>query len=127
MPTLNSVISGFVVGDSKLLTRTVPGINTADVVASAKLTVKASPQELGYIFQKSITTGAVVGQGQITDAGGVGDGDGTAALTFELTPTNTGRMVGDRAYYFDIEVTTAGSAKYTPESGTIIASSQITI
>lgn len=126
MPTLNSTIKNFVVGDSVLITRSVSNIDPADAVATALMTVKLHIPDTAYIFQKSINTGAVAGQGVIDDTGAVGNGDGTAALLFELTKANTALLLPDIPYYFDIELTTLAGAKYTPEVGVIIGTPAIT-
>lgn len=91
------------------------------------MTVKEWPQDTGYVFQKSITPIQVSGQGKIEDTGTAGDGDGVASLIFELTTANTGRLVQDRAYYFDVEGVTASGAKYTAESGILYGSKNITV
>ncbi len=129
MPTLNAVIINFVVGDSLLLTRTIANIDPADGLASAVMRVKRYREDVdgSAIFTKTITVAQVAGQGQIVDTGSTVDGNGIASLLFELTPANTGRLVPNWAYSFDIECKTVAGAIYTPQAGLIIGNSQITI
>ncbi len=129
MPTLNAVIQNFVVGDSLLLTRTISNIDPLDGLASAVFSVKRYREDVdgSAIFTKTITTAQVAGQGQIVDTGSTIDGNGIASLLFELTSANTGRLVSNCAYAFDISVKTMAGAIYTPETGIIIGSSQISL
>lgn len=129
MPTLNSVLQNIVVGNAILITRTISNIDPTDGLLSAVMTVKRYPQDLdsSAIFRKTITTAQVPGQGQIVDTGATGDGNGLASVIFELTPTNTGRLVSQWSYVFDIECKTVAGAIYTAEEGLLIATGQVTI
>lgn len=124
MPTLDSVIDTFVVGDDLKVDRTITNIPTGDTIAKAWFTVKRSEAaaDVDAIFQKSISTAYVQNQGQITNAGA----SGTGALFFELNAAATVLMTGDKAYYFDIQVKTVNGALYTPEKGTITGRKQVT-
>jgi hypothetical protein len=125
MPTLDSTIDNFVVGDDLKVDRTISNIPQDDTVVKAWFTVKrfSSQLDADALFQKSISTGYVQNQGQITDAGA----SGTASLFFELNAAVTSLLQAGVAYLFDIQVKTANGAIYTPESGTITGTAQITL
>lgn len=129
MPTLNDVIQNIVVGNSILLTRTLTGIDPLDGLATVVMNVKRYVQDVdgSAIFKKTITTASVAGQGQITATGATASGNGTASIILELTSANTGRLVPNVAYYFDITGKTAAGAIYTGDSGLFIGTSRISI
>lgn len=125
MPTLDSTIEDFVVGDDLKIVRTVTTIPAGDSLAKAWLTVKRreSQTDAEATFQKVITGSYAAGQGHITDSGA---GDTIGGLFFELLAADTVLLTGDVSYYFDVQVKTANGAIYTPEKGTLTGRKQVT-
>lgn len=107
----------FVQGDNIDINRSICLLPAA--ISKAWFTVKtskASTNDVTAVFQKTITTANVPGQGVILDDGA---GDGTAIVRFELTNANTVLLINEKAYYYDVQVLTIGGAIYTPELGII--------
>ena len=125
MPTLDSEIRGFVVGDYFEVERDVSGIPNPTTLTKAWLTVKAreDDEDVDAIFLIDITTSYVTGKGQIVDNGA---GDGVGTVRFEVTSVNSVKMTGAKVYYFDIQVLTSAGFVFTPERGTISGYKQIT-
>lgn len=126
MPTLNGLINNLVVGDDIDIERTITNVPEGDSLVKAWFTVKAreTDPDINAIFQKTITASYVAGQGEITDDGA---GDQQGAVTFELTNVDTLLLVGDTAYYYDLQVKTANAKIYTPEKGQLTMRKQITV
>lgn len=122
MSDLSVVITGYVVGDNMQLDRTITEL-TAPIV-TAWLTIKrsATQPDDDAIVSKEITTVAQDDIGEITEAGGVGT-DGV--LRFELTQEDT-RNMGVLEYVFDVQVLLSSDLVYTPESGTIQLTQDVT-
>lgn len=114
---LNGLISNVVQGDSIDIVRQIDTLPAS--ISKAWLTIKAtqaSTSDTAAIVQKTITTSAVIGTGQITDDGTT---DGVAAVRFELTNADTVLLVNETTYYYDIQVLTSTGKIYTPEIGRI--------
>jgi hypothetical protein len=113
-------ITGYFAGDDLDIQRDVTGVISSDPLVKAWFTVKvyltdADPGAL----QKVITTAQVVGVGQITQDGSVGNGDGTASLLFQCTAAETLTLGWSRTYNFDVQVKTGSGRIFTVDSGTL--------
>jgi hypothetical protein len=124
MPNLVGEIRDFVSGDDLDVWRTISEIPTGQILSKAWFTVKTGPSvaDVAAIFQKTITTAPVTGQGAITDTGA----DTIGRVRFELTHVNTALLSDGVAYYYDIQVLTDAGKIYTPERGLIKAKGEIT-
>ncbi len=128
MPNLDANIRGFTEGDDLTIRRTInrvrSGLAAGVTITNAWLTVKTLEADADPgLFQKAITTSDVVGTGQIEDDGA---GDVDPIVRFDLTESNT-RLIAATLRFYDIQVKTDGGARYTGESGRIIAKEEITL
>lgn len=125
MPNLDDLITGFVAGDDLSVRRTLTGIDVADVLNQAWMTIRDSEDDTSVaavLTKGPITTANVVGTGQIENNGSV---DGTGVVRFDLVPADT-RLIGTVGYFFDIQVRTAtGTLTYTPVKGVIRAVGEV--
>lgn len=121
---LDGEIFNIVQGDFIDILRTIDTLPASIVTAwfTVKPT-KSSSSDTTAIFQKTITSSNVPGQGVILDDG---TGDGIANVRFELTNANTVLLVDEKAYYYDIQVLTSTGKIYTPELGIIRMKSERT-
>ena len=124
---MTTFIEGYVSGDDLQIERDVSGVDTADALVKAWLTIKtsASVADPGTI-QKVITANAVQGTGQITEDGSALQGNGTASLVFQLTATDTALMGTSVRYYYDVQCKTAAGKIYTADIGKIQLSAGFT-
>src|SRR5262245_33476024 len=126
MAVTGILITNPVSGDDFDIKRTVNGLPTGQVLAKAWFTAKvqASDPDISAIVQKSITTTATAGQGQITDDGA----DTIGALLFTLLPADT-RNIRAQANpcVYDIQIKTDLGKVYTLEEGTISALPEVTV
>jgi hypothetical protein len=119
MPTLDAEIKDIVQGDKidiNVSIGSLPGPITKSwftVKNKVKLD-SSSDSAANIIFQKTITTANVPGQGVIIDDGA----GGTASVKFELRNADTVLLTGDTVYYFDLQVLQGGEP-YTPWLGII--------
>ena len=127
MPTLDSQIRDIVMGDDISLRRTIDfvlsGFLTGVTITDAWLTVKAKQADADPgLFQKAVTTTNVAGKGQIENDG---TGDVNMVVRFDLLPADT-VAIDTLLRHFDIQVKTNGGQIFTPESGGIAATRQVT-
>lgn len=123
MPNYGVEIRDIVAGDDVQVTRTVTSVPASTTITKAWFTVKAAGADADPgVFQKAITTSDVAGTGQITDSGA----DGTGALRFDLTKTNTALLTPGVEYLYDIQVLLSNGNIATIEQGVIIARRSIT-
>lgn len=117
---MTTVIEGYYAGDDLDIERDVQDVTVTDPLVKAWLTIKTAPgvADPGSL-QKVITTSQVVGSGQISQDGSVGNGDGTGSLVFELTKTDTATLGYVIRYYYDVQVKTNSSKIKTVDKGTI--------
>src|SRR5207248_10095746 len=115
-------------GDDLDLQRDVTGVDPADPITKAWLTIKHSPTVLDAqaSLQKIITNAQIPGTGQITQDGSADNGNGTASLFFQLTAANTALLGTSVRYYYDIQVRTSSNKIYTAEEGRLQLSQGIT-
>ena len=125
MPDFESTIKNFVAGDTLQITRTITNVPTGASLTKAWFTVKSrrTDPDSEAIIRKEVTTTDAPGTGQITDDGA---GDESAAVRFDLTSTDTAKLLKGVGYSYDIQVLTDGSAVYTPEIGIITAKLGVT-
>lgn len=114
MPTYDSEIEDFVIGDDLDIVRSVANIPSGQTVTGAKLTIKTFESGTTTLLQKVITS-VLSDDGIISDTGG----SGTAGITFILTADDTTLLSPGNWHYFDIQVTTSAGKVYTPEKGKI--------
>ena len=122
MSTLTGTITGYVVGDNLEVRRTVTELPAA--LETAWLTIKRHAREpdTDAVVAKVIEIADNPGNGQITEAGGVGvDG----ALRFDLTQIDT-TALGAAAWVYDIQVKLTNGTVYTPEIGTVDLTADVT-
>lgn len=127
IPTRNVRLTadqGLFVGDSFTLKVNVGGMISGTTLTKAYMTCKTLPTDadVAALFQKTLTTTWVSGQGQITAAGSTG----TATLQFELSTTNTGALTANATHFFDISVVSDDGTIHTVCDGTIVAGLSIT-
>jgi hypothetical protein len=115
MPTLDDRIDNVVSGDDLEITRTITLVPSGTTITDAWFTLKEHPDDADSeaIINKQITPTDSPGTGQITDTGA----DGTGAVRFDLSDTDTALPEIGRDYYFDIQVKTAAGSIYTPNAG----------
>ncbi len=115
MPTLDDRIDNVVSGDDLEITRTITLVPSGTTITDAWFTLKEHPDDLDSeaIISKQITDTDVPGTGHITDTGG----DGTGAVRFDLSDTDTALPEIGRDYSWDIQVKMANGAVYTPDVG----------
>jgi hypothetical protein len=120
----NQHIKNFICGDSLRIERTLLGIPSGTTISKAYLTIKttATDVDASAIVQLSITSTSTA-SGQITDTGA----DGTGAVRFTLSNTQTLLLTPDTPYYFDVQTILSDGGIYTPCKGTIEGLQQITI
>ena len=117
-------ISAVVAGDDLDVIRTVTNVPATQTLTKAWLTLKTLLTDVDPgLLQKVITSGAVAGQGQITDTGA----SGTGSLLFQLTGTNTLALPVGVDVKYDIKVLTSASKIYTVEQGIYLAARRVTI
>lgn len=114
MPTYNSEIENFVVGDDLDIVRSISNIPTGQTVTEAVLTIKVFESGATALIEKTITA-VLSDDGLISDTGA----SGIAEVTFTLTDTDTALLSPGNWHYFDIQVTTSAGKIYTPEKGKI--------
>lgn len=104
-------------GDNLDIIRTIRDVPASQVLTDAWLTVKAhvTDADLAAVLQKHITVTYVQGLGNITDTGA----DGTGAVLFEITPTETAALTPRHDYVYDIQVKTDAGIYATPFGGYI--------
>lgn len=115
-PRTDVKIAGYVAGDDLTVSRDVLNIPAGRTLAKAWLTVKNLDTDADPgLVQKTITSVAGA-DGQITDTGA----DGTGALLFKLSATDTGTtLVAGKTYVFDIQAKFDDNTIATLEKGTI--------
>lgn len=129
MSALTGIITGIVAGDDLDVTRTVTDVPSGQTLNKAWLTFKTNVSDADPgLLQKTITSSAVVGQGQITD---IGDGTGalpvgTGSLLFQLGGVNTSALPVGSAVLYDVKVLTSASKIYTVEQGKYFSTARIT-
>jgi len=118
---MTTFIEGYVSGDDLQIERDIAGVDTADALIKAWLTIKTSASVLDPgTLQKIITVNAVQGTGQITEDGSESQGNGTATLIFQLTAAETTTLGSTLRYYYDVQVKTLNGKIYTytdPDTG----------
>ena len=123
MSIFTGSISAVVAGDDLDVTRTVTAVPATQTFTKAWLTLKALITDADPgLLQKVITSGAVAGQGQITDTGA----SGTGALLFQLTGANTLALPVGIDVKYDIKVLTSAGKICTVEQGLYLAAARIT-
>ena len=104
-PILNRHITerdGLFVGDHFDVTVNITALPTGLTITQARCTIKAALADVDPgIVQKTITSVAVAGVGQITDTGAT---DREADLSFEWVPADTNLMTADQRYFYDIQL-----------------------
>lgn len=124
MPSLNSVIGPIVAGDDIQITRTITGVDPADLLSKAWLTIKVAEGDPDPgVIQKEITTTNNPGTGHVNDTGA----DGTGGVRFDLTDVDTLLLTPGVLYVFDVQVLTANGNLYTAEKGVISTVRQVTV
>ena len=118
MPTLNAELKNLVAGDNISLRRTIDrvasGFEAGVTITQAWCTAKAAFTDADPgLVQKSITTTAVPGTGQIENDG---TGDVNPVLRFDLLAADTA-AIGTTKRFFDVQVKTNAGLLYTPELG----------
>ena len=131
MPNYSASISGFAVGDSLLVRRTIDrslsNLPTGVVIATAWFTAKSAESYADPgLLQKVITTADVSGTGQIEEDGSAQSGDANPILRFDFTPANT-RTISTVHVFYDIQVKTDTGAIYTGEKGEMWGVGDVTI
>lgn len=122
MSVLNGSI-GAVAGDDLDITRSVTSVPATQTLTKAWLTFKVDPYSADPgLLQKTITSGAVSGVGQITDTGA----SGTGALLFQLTGTDTLALPIGMPTRYDIKVLTSAGKIYTVEQGSFTSTQRLT-
>jgi hypothetical protein len=123
-------IDDIVAGDNYELNVTITGVPTGQTLTDAWLTAKSAYSDADPgLLQKHVTTANQAGIGQITDDAA---GDTVGAVRFDLLPADTALLVptfpGRPALYpvFDVQVKTSTGMLYTPITGRIAASAQVT-
>lgn len=118
---MSTVIEGYFAGDDLNIERDVTNITETDPIVKAWLTIKTSPSVLdaSATLQKILSTTPVVGTGQITQDGSVGNGDGTASMRFELTAADTALLGSATRYFYDVQIKTNSGLISTPDFGRI--------
>jgi len=101
-------------GDDFDIIRTVTNIPSGQTVSSATLTIVRYEGDSSAVIEKEITS-TLNSAGQITDTGA----DTTGSFYFILTSVDTSLLKPGNTYYYDIEIITNASKKYTAETGTI--------
>lgn len=111
-------IKDVVIGDDLRVQRTYTGVPTGLTVTKAWLTVKKSERQIDAdaLITKEIT-GAITGDGTITDADTTG---GSIAMYFDLTRPETAPAKPNLAYVYDVQVKTNDGAIHTLEKGTLV-------
>ena len=126
---MSFLIEGFTAGDDLQIERDIPGVDPADPIVKAWLTIKAklSDADPGAL-QKIITPAAVANVGQITLDGAESNGDGTATCVFQLTGAQTAALGTAIRYYYDIQAKSNLGKIYTsqdPETGEVVGRLQL--
>lgn len=123
MSSLTGIITGIVAGDDVDVTRTVTAVPATQTITLAWFTLKTAVGDVDPgLLQKAITSAAVAGVGQITDAGA----SGTGTLLFQLTGANTLALPVGSFVYYDIKVKTSAGKIYTVEQGKYFSTARIT-
>lgn len=120
-----NAITGITVGDSFQVIRVIAsGIPAGETIVKAWFTIKASVRDLDVAakLQKIITESTLAGVGMITEnvAGS------SAILRFDVNPVDWAALRAGKTYRYDIQVKTSGGGIYTPESGTFLATPEVT-
>jgi hypothetical protein len=110
MPTYDTLITGFAVGDDLDIVRTVTGVPSGQIITSAALTIKELEASETAKLVKTITSALTVS--------GFISGN---TLTFVLSGGDTNRLNPGNYEYFSVEVFTDAGKTYTPEKGRIKA------
>lgn len=114
MPNYDGSITGFVCGDDLTITRTIGNIPSGQTLTSATITIKDIERAVTPLVQYTVTSVSSA-NGVITDTGA----DGTGAVTFQLSNTDTALLTPNENCFYWIDVVTSASKIYTPEKGVI--------
>lgn len=98
--TVNSRIGNFATNSNLVLRRTVTGVPSGSLIASAEFVTKAAEDDADAILDKTVLPGDNPGVGQVEDTGV----DGTGVIRFDLDPIDTALLTPGTKYRFWIEV-----------------------
>lgn len=125
MPLLKQRITqenGLFTNDHFTMIVAVSLLPTGITVTKAWMTIKAVPTDVDPgVIQKTITTTAVSGVGQITDNGAT---SGSATLQFDYVPGDTFLLTAKRQYYWDIQVKYSDATVHTVIGDSVLIAGQ---